>query len=412
MDNSWAVVKTNRMVFIINAFVGFALTAGYIGEVFKGTKTLGFVLIFLAFVAVQVSVPAVVFFRNKASGKFKYYAILSYLALYCFGMFQSPTLLTFLFIYPMIVLFVLYLDINLMKCIGFGLVITNAAKVVYQIYNGLNAPDDTTDYTIQMAAAALVAFGLYFVTKLTVQINDGKIRRILETHETLKNNASELHLNINSQTQKTKDIADAGTEIELLSDDMTGIAKESRAFVRFALGHIGSLDRATAKVNENSGKVYDNIENLNILAHEISSNAKAVSKIALNTNILALNASVEASRSGEHNKGFMAVAEEIRELAEQSNKAAGNINDIIESLEIKSTESLDEIKSFISNTEVQNKQIESVKSTFGDIDSKTDMLLEKIDVLHKEIKKLSAANRDIMSSAENLNDIASRTVDI
>jgi len=412
MDNSWILVKTNRMIFIMNVVLCAALTIGYIGEIPKGTKTVGFVLVFLTFVAIQIAVPSYVYLKNKASVNFRYFALVSYLALYCFAMFVSPTLITFLFIYPMIVLFVLYYDVKLMRYIGAGLVITNAAKVVYQYANGFNSAADSTDYTVMMAAAVLVAFGLNYVTIMSVKLDGEKIARILEAQEAMKKNAAELHDNINAQMQKTKDIADAGTEIEALSDDMTGISRETHSHVKSAMDNIANLDRETEIVNENSRSVYENIESLNSLAHEIANNAKVVSKIAANTNILALNASVEAARAGEQNKGFMAVAEEIRSLAAQSDDAADNITGIIEALEKKSTESLSDIKNFIANTQAQNHEINSIKEIFSDIDGKTDILLGKIDTLNTDIKTLSAANLEIMSSAENLDVIASRTTDV
>ena len=359
MDEVWAKIKTNRMILTMNMVVCGALTAGYFSDLFRGRKTAVFVATIIVIMAVQLMVNILAFRKDNASGAFRYYGMVGNLIIYCFPMFSSTSSFTYVYAFPMLILYVLYYDVVLIKISGIGLFLLNVVKVVYQIYHGYTTSLDISSYIVQLACVVIFSAGMYFLAELTMKINDERMKTLLESNNNISALAQEAENVSKAEAELLRSIADIIPSFVSVSKQMASGAQVLAQGTTEQAASVDELSNSVVEINgmanESSHLTTETLdeaqESRNLLAacaeqvrcmleamHLIDEKSKIILKttkviddIAFQTNILALNAAVEAARAGHHGKGFAVVADEVRNLASKSAAAAKETSDLLQS---------------------------------------------------------------------------------
>ncbi|MGF7185395.1 methyl-accepting chemotaxis protein [Desulfitispora alkaliphila] len=169
---------------------------------------------------------------------------------------------------------------------------------------------------------------------------------------------------------------------------------------------IHDLVEKTGNSNKAAKEVSDVIINTNESAEKIESASQMIKNIADQTNLLALNAAIEAARAGEAGKGFAVVSEEIRKLAEESNKFTEEIEAIVGDLTGKTEKAVSTMKEVGVIVASQTESVEKTNAKFEGIANAIEKSKEVILELNRSGQEMEQKKEEIIEIMQNLSAIA------
>lgn len=150
-------------------------------------------------------------------------------------------------------------------------------------------------------------------------------------------------------------------------------------------------------INEIMNSSVEKVQGLNERTKKITSLVKVIQDIASQTNLLALNAAIEAARAGEHGRGFAVVADEVRKLAEQVTLSVGDITKIVNGIQVESNEVVNSLKDGYDEVEKGTQQINITGETFNEI-------FQSVNEMSIHVKEISMSLDEISSQTMKVNN--------
>ncbi|BAU29844.1 methyl-accepting chemotaxis protein [Aneurinibacillus soli] len=181
--------------------------------------------------------------------------------------------------------------------------------------------------------------------------------------------------------------------------EATRMAYEGDQSINQAIQNLESVSRTVRFAT-------DSIHKLGRRSQEIGSIITVITDISGQTNLLALNAAIEAARAGEHGKGFAVVADEVRKLAEQSSQAAKQITDMIMDIQAETSVTVRTMESNLDAVESQVSIIAEGGKALNMIVSKVEGTEKSVHAIHEIFLSLEKTSADVLRSIE---DVASIT---
>ncbi len=224
--------------------------------------------------------------------------------------------------------------------------------------------------------------------KDTIENSNEVAMELLENTSELSEDVAEQKTLSDSNLNISEDMS---KKVNTMKTDVQDIYDISESTSRKATLGIGSVKNMMSKmdnIESNVGRTYEEIQKLKDMSVQIKKVVKLISGISSKTNMLALNASIEAAKAGEQGKGFVVVAGQVGELAFKSNEAAGEIEDIISQI----MESVDVCVELMQDG---NGMVSEGKDIAGNVNKGFTSIKSRVEKLGGIINELSESIEDI-----------------
>ena len=202
----------------------------------------------------------------------------------------------------------------------------------------------------------------------------------------------------------------------LLSDDMQEVSqvvekvvRETDTMIHRGMEIIELLGRRAQETTDITNQVGNSIEQLSQETESISVFAETITGISKQTNLLSLNASIEAARAGEAGKGFAVVAEEIRKLADDSAKAAGEISNHVQHISNRTMDSVQSAKQAEEMVALQGDSVQEVIQVFADMRDRMQELVGGLQEIVASTEQADKERAETLAAVQNISQIIAET---
>lgn len=210
---------------------------------------------------------------------------------------------------------------------------------------------------------------------------------------------SKINENLLEMSNETKDINESVNEIR----NQTTAVQDSSKIMN---DKIKSMQNSSQKMDEGISAISKRIETVNTTVDKVSNIVSVIEEISSETNLLSLNASIEAARAGDAGKGFAVVAQEIRVLSDNTNTELENIKQIISSLVEECRYCVQASGTIVEDNAKQKEEIKAVLDEFSALDEQIQKTAEKADEIEELVTAMIELNDDITKSSNSLTDVS------
>lgn len=444
--------RANKVVFpvmlIILGYLAAAMglaalagTAGWYTYVEMGASMAGLIVVVVVFLAKKDTKLCGICMMGAGA--------LVYMVFRVVGMSEN----TSIYAYPILFASMAYLNVRLLFW-GNGVIVgANIIRLVMHL-NSISGPNGS-EMIMNILVSFLVACASIRIAQILVKFNAENMEEITEAAkkqkasnavmvtvadniikhfgeamerfdtlgESLKNSHTSME-NIAGSTESTAEAIQEEASIcgEILAqadqageatDSMIAASRRVNGTVDSGASSVQELGRQADNVSGSSKVVEDVITELTTKVQKVGSFVDTILSISSQTNLLALNASIEAARAGEAGRGFSVVADEIRQLSEDTKEASNNITRIIQDLNADTRLANESIANAVESVTKQNELIAETREKFSQVSSEVELLSNNIDEvkacmeqtrtlsnsIYDNISQLSAASEEVAASS-------------
>jgi len=307
-----------------------------------------------------------------------------------------------------------------------------------RIKNSINMAIEANNTNLEQAIEVLIEYGnANFSYDVKTDGLSGKTGSVILGIRALGSSISELLAFLDTTSFQLNnemiELTDASSSLSTASNQQAASLEETAAALEEVTSTIISTNTNTAKMSDLSDDVKDSanygqdlanktfaaMESINSEVHAINDAITVIDQISFQTNILSLNAAVEAATAGEAGKGFAVVAQEVRNLASRSAEAAREIKDIVINATSKASDGkqiaqnmIDGYKSLNKNISDQIQIINEVSNASNEQKYAIEQINDAVTELDKTTQQNAASASQISSQSKHIQQLSANLVEV
>ena len=227
--------------------------------------------------------------------------------------------------------------------------------------------------------------------------------------KTMEELASGAELQANSAGELTNLMSSYANKVDAANENGTKIQRNSKRVLNMTEEGSKLMQHSSEQMDKINEIVKESMAKMEILdekSSQISELVSVIHDIADQTNLLALNAAIEAARAGEHGKGFAVVADEVRKLAEQVGFSVNDITHIVEDIQTESKNVSESLDLSVTEVEQGTTQIHTTEKTFNEIRAEVSEMVQNINVVTNNLSEIVEHNLEMKNSIEDIASVS------